>query len=150
MPGLWVVTLRDGVEFVGWVSLRRKGGAAELGYRLRRAFWGHGYAFEAAWSVIDIEFARGLPRVFAATMAVNMRSRRVMEKLGLKFLRRKFFDYPEPLPGGARGDVIYGLRREEWGGEQLGPRRPAGPCLPGLASDRKLHHRRGAAPPPQY
>jgi hypothetical protein len=52
-----------------------------LGYRLRRSAWGHGYATEGARALVRRAFTElGVGRVVATTMAVNVRSRRVLEK----------------------------------------------------------------------
>ena len=62
----------------------------ELGYRLPAA-WGKGYASEGSRALVEKGFAElGVQRVFATTMAVNIGSRRVMEKAGLKFVRTSF------------------------------------------------------------
>jgi RimJ/RimL family protein N-acetyltransferase len=55
----------------------------ELGYRLRRQAWGRGYATEGSRALIRNGFTElGVRRVFATTMAVNLGSRRVLEKAG--------------------------------------------------------------------
>ncbi len=61
---------------------------AELGWVLNRAYWGRGYAGEAAGALID--FARdawGIRRVIACCDSENVASRRVMEKLGMRRVR---------------------------------------------------------------
>jgi len=47
-------------------------------------------------------------------MTVNIASRRVMEKAGLKFVRTFFLDWPDYIEGAEHGDVEYALCREEW------------------------------------
>ena len=56
----------------------------------------------------------GAQRVFATTMTVNLRSRRVMEKAGLRFVRTFLLDWPDPTEGDELGDVECALTREEW------------------------------------
>lgn len=57
----------------------------ELGYRLHKAAWGKGYATEGSRALIDKGFAEhGVERVAAFMMVVNVASRRVMEKAGLR------------------------------------------------------------------
>src|SRR5947209_20555810 len=59
-----------------------------LGYRLRKAAWGHGYATEGARALIRKGFTElGVQRVFATTYQDNRASRRVMEKSGLTLVR---------------------------------------------------------------
>lgn len=117
--GFWATHLRTTGEFLGWHCLHPVPDAtpptAELGYRLRRAAWGHGYATEGARALIDRGFAEpGLQRITAHTMHVNARSRHVMEKCGLSYRRTWFGEWPEPIEGGEHGDVEYVLTRGEW------------------------------------
>lgn len=117
--GFFAVLERVSGDFVGWVHLRPEPGNAddepELGYRLRRASWGKGYATEASRAVVTRAFAEfGALRVVANTMAVNAASRRVMEKTGLRFVRTFHADWPVRIPGDEFGDVEYAVTREEW------------------------------------
>ena len=47
-------------------------------------------------------------------MTVNNRSRRVLEKAGLRHTRALHLDWPDPLPGNEHGDVEYELGRDDW------------------------------------
>jgi RimJ/RimL family protein N-acetyltransferase len=88
---------------------------AELGYRLRLSAWGHGYATEGARALVDHAFAAlGVTRVVATTMAVNTRSRQVMENVGLRYTRTLHLTWTDPLPGNEHGDVEYELTRDDW------------------------------------
>ncbi|MFV2121818.1 GNAT family N-acetyltransferase, partial [Streptomyces sp. Act-28] len=105
--------------FAGWFELRplRDDSAevVELGYRLRRAAWGRGYATEGSRALVDRAFAEpGTERVTAGTMAVNAGSRRVLEKSGLRCVRTFFGDWPEAIDGSEHGEVEYALTRREW------------------------------------
>jgi RimJ/RimL family protein N-acetyltransferase len=104
--------------FVGWWALNPSPddpGDAELGYRLRRDAWGHGYATEGALALLAHGFdAVGLAHVWSQTMAVNRASRAVMERIGLVFERTWVGAWNEPLPGWKEGEVAYGLTREAW------------------------------------
>jgi RimJ/RimL family protein N-acetyltransferase len=115
--GCWAALDSRSGEFLGWFSLRPKGhpGQAELGYRLRRAAWGQGLATEGGRALIDRAFGSlAVSRVWAQTMAVNQRSRRVMEKLGMRHIRTFHKHFDEPLPGTEHGEVEYAITREEW------------------------------------
>lgn len=117
--GFFAAIERDTGEFAGWFHLRpaRNGDPAEpeLGYRLRKASWGKGYATEGSLALIDKAFGElGARRVFARTMTVNRGSRRVMEKCGLRFARTFFQDWPERIDGSEEGEVEYELLRGEW------------------------------------
>jgi RimJ/RimL family protein N-acetyltransferase len=129
--GHWAAETRGEGDFVGWFGLRPvrpsaaamvhwpdapgDTGVAELGYRLRRSAWGRGYATEGARALVRRAFTElGVDEVVATTMAVNTRSRAVMEKAGLRYARTVHLTWPEPLEGNERGDVEYRLRRDDW------------------------------------
>lgn len=116
--GMWATVDKAG-HFLGWHSLALPANGddtqAELGYRLRRAAWGHGYATEGAKAlIVDAFTTRGLRRVFAETMAVNTGSRRVMAKAGLRHVRTFHVEFDDPIPGTEHGEVEYAITREEW------------------------------------
>jgi RimJ/RimL family protein N-acetyltransferase len=121
--GLWAAIEKASGEFLGWFYLRpARGGPSdepELGYRLRRAAWGHGYGTEGSRALIDKAFRElGARRVFASTMTINIASRRVMMKAGLRFVRLFFQEWPDAIPGDHLGDVEYALTRAEWERQQ--------------------------------
>ena len=107
---------RESDSFIGWFALEPKGeGEYEIGWRLYRRAWGFGYATEGALALLHKAFTElGASRVFAETMAVNTRSRRVMEKIGLRHVRTFFVEWPDPLPGSDQGEVEYALTRAEY------------------------------------
>lgn len=107
--------LFEGETFLGWASLRVEGDEAELGYRLIRAAWCRGIASEAARALVDLGFGHlGLRRIWAQTMAVNAGSRRVMEKVGLTYVRTFHLQWDDPLPGTEQGEVEYAVTRAGW------------------------------------
>ena len=117
--GYWAAQGKTTGTFLGWFEFRpldeHSPAVVELGYRLHRSAWGHGYATEGSRALIHKGFADlGVERVTANTMAVNTRSRRVMEKSGLSFVRDFTGDWPEPIEGSEHGEVEYGLTRTEW------------------------------------
>ena len=117
--GFWAAVENSSGEFIGWFHLRpRAEGPAdepELGYRLRRSAWGKGYATEGSRALIEKGFADlGVRRVFASTMVVNVGSRRVLEKAGLKLVRTFHQPWPDKIEGDEHGDVEYALLRSEW------------------------------------
>ncbi len=65
------------------------GSRIEMGYVIHPAYWGHGYAAEAFSAVIADLFRRGFSEVIAGCFTGNDRSRRVMEKCGMKRLPRE-------------------------------------------------------------
>ncbi len=117
--GFWAVERRLDGEFLGWIHLRSAPGhprdEPELGYRLRQAAWGQGYACEGSRALLDLAFHElGARRVVAETMAVHTASRRVMEKTGLRLVRSFHADWPVSIPGDEHGDVEYALERSDW------------------------------------
>jgi RimJ/RimL family protein N-acetyltransferase len=116
--GAFAAHTRDAGEFVGWFMLLPRldstADEAELGYRLRRAAWGRGLGTEGSRELLRYGFEElGLRRIFAETMAVNSPSRRVMEKLGMRF-ELTYFPPFAPIPGSEHGEVRYAIDREEW------------------------------------
>jgi RimJ/RimL family protein N-acetyltransferase len=112
----------DTGDFVGWFELRIPEDVPpgplpavfELGYRLRRAHWGRGYATEVSRLLVEHAFADfAAVRVFATTMAVNTASRRVLTKVGMSYVGTYYPDLP-PIPGAKHGDVVYALSRPVW------------------------------------
>jgi RimJ/RimL family protein N-acetyltransferase len=115
-PHVWTARRRAGGAFVGWFCLWPDSATqAELGYRLRRAEWGQGLASEGAAALVGWGFEEhGYAVIVSSTMAVNLGSRRVMEKIGMRQARTDLGGYPDPIPGSEQGDVWYGLTRAAW------------------------------------
>ncbi|MDN5929779.1 MAG: GNAT family N-acetyltransferase [Pseudonocardia sp.] len=111
---------RDGGAFLGWFLFRAprrdpEPGVIEVGYRLHRAAWGRGFATEGAAALVDRGFAElPIDKVVADTMTINTGSRRVMEKLGMRFVRTVHPHHDDPVPGTEHGDVRYEITRAEW------------------------------------
>jgi RimJ/RimL family protein N-acetyltransferase len=117
--GFWAAIEKSSGAFLGWIHFRPLPDAppdeVELGYRLHRAAWGQGYATEASRALIEKGFAEyGVQRVVASTMVVNVASRRVMEKSGLRYIRTFHQEWPDKIDGDELGDVEYALTRAEW------------------------------------
>lgn len=117
--GFWAIEETTIGRFAGWIHLRPGDAAGELepelGYRLRRAVWGRGFATEASLAVVNRGFAElPIERVYACTMAVHRASRRVLEKTGLRAVRTFTTDWPVRIPGDEYGDVEYAMTRAEW------------------------------------
>jgi RimJ/RimL family protein N-acetyltransferase len=66
-------------------------------------------------ALVDKGFSElGAQRIFATSMTVNAASRRVMAKVGLKYVRTFHESWPETIEGTEEGDVEYALTRSEW------------------------------------
>jgi RimJ/RimL family protein N-acetyltransferase len=118
-PGLGTFAAHEKAtgEFVGWFGLQPTATprTLDVGYRLRRQVWGRGYATEGTRALIAKAFTDlGAERVVADTMAVNTKSRRVMVKSGLRFVRLFHVAFEDPLPGTEHGEVEYAVDRETW------------------------------------
>ncbi len=88
--GYWAAIEKKTREFIGWFHLRpdESSGDIELGYRIKRSFWGMGYATEGARSIVHKGFRElGVRRIVAHAIAKNIASIRVLEKVGLRFER---------------------------------------------------------------
>ena len=91
--GLWHVARRDDGTPLGFCGLRvaADSGRVELLYALDSACWGQGYATEAARAVLTYAFAMvGLESVIASTNPDNISSWRVLEKLGMTPIGRRY------------------------------------------------------------
>ena len=118
--GFWAAIERATGAFLGWFHFRPHRDAPEeieLGYRLVRSVWGKGYATEGSRGLIEKGFTRlGVSKVVAETLAINTRSRRVMERLGMT-LESAFLCGEDELPDWgeeARRGVKYALRKADW------------------------------------
>jgi RimJ/RimL family protein N-acetyltransferase len=87
--------------------------AVEVGWRLARASWGHGYATEAASAAIAFGFDQlRLDEIVSFTANVNLRSQRVMERLGMQRDPHRDFEHPRlPADHPLRAHVLYRISR---------------------------------------
>lgn len=110
----------DGV-FIGFIGLNVPSwmpGRVEIAWRLAAESWGRGLATEGARAVVKQGFdTLGLDEIVSFTVPTNVRSRRVMEKLGMTYDPADDFDHPR-VPEGSplRRHVLYRLRRRSIGG----------------------------------
>ena len=119
--GLYGVELRDDRTFIGYVGLAVPSFEAsftpcvEIGWRLAAAHWERGLATEGARAVVKHACGElGLDELVSFTVPENVRSRRVMEKIGMTHDELEDFDHPN-LPEGhpLRRHVLYRLWRSE-------------------------------------
>ncbi len=108
--GLWAVEAGD--EFIGFVGLNEPDfmPGVEIGWRLARDAWGHGYATEAGRAVVAYAFDElGLAELVSFTSTTNLRSQRVMQKLGMTHDPADDFDHPRVDDPRLRRHVLYRL-----------------------------------------
>jgi RimJ/RimL family protein N-acetyltransferase len=120
--GLWAAERRDSGTFIGYVGLwpatfdAHFTPAVEVGWRLAPEHWGHGFATEGGRAALRYGFDDiDLDEIVSFTAAVNTRSVRVMDRLGMRRDTDGDFDHPVmPLDHPARSHVLYRLSRKEW------------------------------------
>ncbi len=88
----------------------------EIGWRLGSKYWGKGYATEGAKAVLAYGFEQcRLDEIVSFTVAENIRSKRVMEKLGLKHINDDDFNHPlVPSDHKLLKHVLYRINRQEY------------------------------------
>jgi RimJ/RimL family protein N-acetyltransferase len=115
--GLWALEIARTGQFIGFTGLNPMpddvpgGGGTEVGWRLARTAWHHGYATEAARAALDVAFGRlGMAEIYSMAAVLNEPSLAVMRRLGLTEFAR--WDDPR-IPGGSplRPRVTYRLGR---------------------------------------
>lgn len=119
--GLWAVETRTGREFVGLVGLHRTAPelpflpCIEISWRLAADHWGKGYATEAARGAIRVGFTRlHVHDLVAFTAVSNLRSRAVMERIGMRNTGETFEHPNVPMGSVLRTHCLYRLTREQW------------------------------------
>ena len=127
--GFWAANDRGSGQSLGWFHLRPFKGdrrSLEIGTLLRRSAWGHGLPTEGSRALSDRAFVElYAASVVGTTLAMNVRSRRVLERLGMRVEAE--IVYPaDRLPkdwSEERGrGVKYVLRRDK--AHKEGPRTP--------------------------
>jgi anti-anti-sigma factor len=113
--GLWAVEVPGVTPFVGFVGLALQGPefpfgpAVEIGWRLAHHAWGLGYATEGARAVLRCGTETfGITEYVSMTAKLNLRSQRVMRRIGMTHHARDDFDHPNLPPGHPlRPHVLY-------------------------------------------
>ena len=124
--GFWAVEVRGGASFIGFVGLSiprfeahftsPQAPCVEIGWRLLREHWRKGYVSEAAVECLRFGFEKlTLQEIVAFTVPLNVRSRAVMERIGMSRDPADDFDHPNLEPGHPlRRHVLYRMRRSDW------------------------------------
>jgi RimJ/RimL family protein N-acetyltransferase len=132
--GLWAVEVPAQIPFIGFVGLAVPSFEAhftpcvEVGWRLAADCWGHGYATEAARAALEFGFGPlALEEIVSFTVPENLRSRHVMEHLGMMHGPADDFDHPSQLQH--RRHVLYRAQASAFTLRVTPPSRPSRPAL---------------------
>jgi RimJ/RimL family protein N-acetyltransferase len=120
--GRWAVEIADSEKFIGFVDLSIPAytlpfsPCVEVAWRICAEEWGKGYAPEAANEALRDGFERvGLREIVSFTTLTNLKSRRVMEKLGMQHCPAENFVHPMVPEGhNLRQHVLYRIGKADW------------------------------------
>ena len=104
--GIFAAYLINSEKYIGWFQFEKDKefeDSIEIGWRLKKQYWGNGYATEVATVLCDLGIKMG-KTIVARAMIENLASIRVMEKAGLKFAKEFWGDYD---PHSGSPDVLY-------------------------------------------
>jgi 3-dehydroquinate dehydratase/shikimate dehydrogenase len=120
--GFWAVSLIETGEFIGVIGLEEVyfdahfTPAVEIGWRLAFDYWGKGYATEGAIAALKYGFETlSLDQIVSFTTVSNMRSRHIMEKIGMHHNLQDDFDHPKlPEDHPLKKHVLYRMNSHDW------------------------------------
>ncbi|MCY4045654.1 MAG: GNAT family N-acetyltransferase [Cellvibrionales bacterium] len=119
--GFWALEEKQSGHFIGFTGLNRLdtempfSPCVEIGWRLAKAYWGQGFATEAAKAAFRVGFINlNLDEIVAFTALTNRRSQAVMERLHMQ-REAETFDHPK-IPEGQRlrAHCLYRLSQNRW------------------------------------
>lgn len=122
--GLWAAERLDTHQFIGFIGLAAPGWhidgltpCVEVGWRLAQQHWGHGFAPEGAAAALAYGFEHvELPgdEIVSFTTTKNLKSQRVMQKIGLQLDPAREFDHPMTPGWHGQRHVLYAIDRQGW------------------------------------
>lgn len=130
----WIVEDRSDAEILGFCGLKRVNapgtdltGQHEVGWRLRPEAWGKGIAKEAAIASLDLAFGRfAAPHVVAFTVAANVESHGLMNRLGMR--RREDLDFIDTRFGPELNPcIVHRIEAIEWPAARAAALKPIPP-----------------------
>ncbi|WP_374535993.1 GNAT family N-acetyltransferase [Chitinimonas taiwanensis] len=118
----WALEIPGVADFAGFVGLIRTGFDAhftpcvEIGWRLAQAYWGQGYASEAARLALQQGFdTLQLDEIVALTVPANLPSQAVMQRIGMRRDPADDFDHPRLSDGHPlQRHLLYRIKRQDW------------------------------------
>lgn len=107
--GRWAVILKETNKFLGWCGLKlNEENIVDLGFRFFRNEWGKGFATESSIASLNYGFTNlNINEIFGRTSIENIASKRVLEKIGMKFIKMGKFS-------GISNAVYYSIKRKEF------------------------------------
>lgn len=119
--GLWAVEVKNNQQFIGFVGLHEPTHnlpvtpCVEIGWRLNKAYWGKGYATEAAKRCLQFAFEElKLVEVFSFTSVINEQSSAVMARLKMTNMNRNFNHPMLPENHRLSEHVLFNITAEQW------------------------------------
>jgi RimJ/RimL family protein N-acetyltransferase len=119
--GFWAVETQNTQDFIGFVGLNRPvaelpcSPCVEVGWRLAFAYWGYGYATEAAKGALQIGFEKlNFQEIVSFTALQNRRSRAVMERLQMREMPETFLHPSLPPEHPLAEHCLYKLSQSEF------------------------------------
>jgi ribosomal-protein-alanine N-acetyltransferase len=98
--GRWAVIDKRTNAFIGWTGLKfvteltnGRQNYYDLGYRLKRVYWGQGIATETALISLDYAFNKlKIDEVYAAANCENLASNKILQKVGMRFMETFYYE----------------------------------------------------------
>lgn len=119
--GFWAAEVKGSGQFIGFIGLHTPSfelpfaPCVEIGWRLAFQYWGKGFASEAANGALRVGFELlDLPEIVSFTPVRNLRSRAVMERLGMREALGTFEHPHVPPDSPLRLHCLYRLSRDHW------------------------------------
>ena len=119
--GLWALEEKCSGRFLGFTGLLSVANdlpcfpGVEIGWRLDKAYWGKGFATEAATQALMFAFEKlEIERVVSFTAEINLPSIKVMKRLGMTNTHENFTHPRVPADSPLSQHVIYAVDRQQW------------------------------------
>ena len=119
--GFWATEIKENGQFIGFVGLHIPAPelpfspCVEIGWRLAFQYWGRGFASEAANGALLVGFELlNMSEIVSFTTVHNLRSRAVMERLGMQQTKDTFEHPHVPVGNALRLHCLYRLSQEQW------------------------------------
>ena len=110
--GLWAVEVKDTDPFIGFIGLSEQNlgldwmPCTEIGWRLKESAWGKGYATEGAHAALAFGLER-FETIYSFTSALNEKSRKVMERIGMRARPDLAFEHPRVDDLRLKSHIVY-------------------------------------------